>query len=107
LATGSSNGVVNVYSHADYSTPVKSVMNLTTAIDTVQFHPSGDILAFSSRWKLNGARLFHTTARAVFANWPKAGLSYPTALTFSNDGATLLVGNDEGNTLPYTLNYYV
>ena len=59
VAVGSESGVVSLY---DYSTPVsgaqrsaqprpglvKSVMNLTTKITTVKFHPSGQLMAMAS-----------------------------------------------------------
>lgn len=58
VAVGSESGVVSLY---DYTSPVsgrvaskptpnllKSVMNLTTKITTVKFHPSGQLMAIAS-----------------------------------------------------------
>lgn len=106
LATGSTSGIVNIYNLNDYSAPIKAIENLTTNIDCLTFNPDGEILGLSSKWKANGARLYHCGAKSVFANWPKAGLAYPTAMAFAPQGDVLAVGNDEGNVHLYDLNYY-
>jgi len=90
----------------DYSAPVKVIENLTTNIDSLTFNPAGEILGIGSRWKANGARLYHCGAKTVFANWPSGGLAYPTAMSWSADGDLLALGNDEGNVHLYDMNYY-
>ncbi|KAJ3190666.1 U3 snoRNP protein [Irineochytrium annulatum] len=64
IATGSGSGVVNVYglSHA-LSTPtpkpIKSIMNLTTAISSLQFHPSSQAMMLASESKKDALRVVH------------------------------------------------
>lgn len=54
LACGSSSGVVNVYDTSSISsstspTPIKSLAKLTTAVTSLAFNPSAEILATASQ----------------------------------------------------------
>ena len=111
LATGSSAGIVNMYeleSLNDEPKPKKSLLNLTTSIDGVKFNPTGEILAFFSRWKADAIRFLHTPSLTVYSNWPsfKSHIKFPFACGFSEDSRYVGVGNDEGQALLYKLNYY-
>ncbi|CAG9330593.1 unnamed protein product [Blepharisma stoltei] len=114
LATGSTNGVVNLYNtkNDDFSLPspppIKSVMNLTTAIDGVTFNHNAEILAMYSRWKRDAVKLLHVPSQTVFSNWPgiRDHIKYPMSLAFSSNSELMSVGNDEGVALLYRLNHY-
>ena len=83
-------------------------MNLNTKISSLQFHPSSEILAISSKWKKNGIRMININDLKVFQNFPKLqdSLKYPTAVSFSKQGDYMCVGNDEGNAYLYELNKF-
>merc|ERR1712127_530874 len=95
MAVGAESGVVNLYddrgstplssqrgrSLALASTnraPLKSIMNLTTSADNLQFNHDGSILAMSSKREANGLKLLHVPTATVFSNWPtsKTPLKY-------------------------------
>jgi U3 small nucleolar RNA-associated protein 18 len=111
LAVGSSSGVVNLYDCPGRGlAPVlrKSVMNLTTAIDSLSFNHDGQMLALSSYRKRDQLKLVHVGTGTVFANWPtlKTPLHYVKTVGFSPHGGYLSVGNDRGKVLIYRLRHY-
>lgn len=112
LACGSDTGVVNLYDDSCYKsttpTPLKAIMNLTTVVHKLEFHPDGQMLALASRVKKNSARLFHIPSLTTFQNWPPSGnhLSYVNALSFSANGGYITLGNDKGKAMMYRLNHY-
>jgi U3 small nucleolar RNA-associated protein 18 len=74
LATGSKMGTVNIFSLSDSAgglleekkplfasdqTPEKTVMSLTTAVTSLKFGPTSEVLAYSSKWKKNALRMVH------------------------------------------------
>jgi len=112
VAVGSDSGVVNVYDDKCYRSaspsPLKAIMNLTTVVHKVEFHPDGQMLAIGSRVKKAAFRLFHLPSLTTFQNWPPAGgpLSYVNAFSFSANGGYLALGNDKGRAPMYRLNHY-
>jgi hypothetical protein len=77
LAAGSSSGVVNIYSLAKLSqgstsrpTPDKILLNLTTQIELLAFHPSGEALAMASTAKEGAVKMVHFPSMNVFNNFP-------------------------------------
>jgi U3 small nucleolar RNA-associated protein 18 len=77
LATGSEAGVVNLYDYKsvlnsgeDPVTPLKSFMNLTTAVTRMKFNHSSELLAFCSTGKVNSVKVAHVSSRSVFSNFP-------------------------------------
>jgi U3 small nucleolar RNA-associated protein 18 len=55
-------GTVNIYSIEGgkiQEKPVKTIMSLTTAITDLKFGPTGQTLAFCSKWKKNSVRMVH------------------------------------------------
>ena len=89
-------------------------MNLTTSINNLQFHPSSNILAISSKIKTDSLKLLHVPTQKVFSNWPKSNtpLGRVTSLDFSpgntgseyiNGGGYMAIGNDRGKCLLYKL----
>lgn len=68
--------------------PVKSVMNLTTAITDIKFNPSSQLLGVCSKWKKNAVKMVHVPTQSVYQNFPAGGigvLKYPMCLGFSHD----------------------
>ncbi|KAJ1567133.1 U3 snoRNP protein, partial [Nowakowskiella sp. JEL0078] len=103
LALGMQSGIVNVYSLADCQetsqpTPLKSIMNLTTSVSSVNFHPDSQLLAIASRAKKDSLKLVNLNTMSVYAKWPTANtpLSYVNTLEFSPSGGYISMGNDKG-----------
>lgn len=98
LATGSYSGIVNIY---DLKTgdKLKSINNLTTAINIVKFNHNDEILAIGSKWKKNGLRLVHMDSLTVYENFPsfKNNVKYPFSCAFNHNSEFFSVGNDEGH----------
>ena len=109
-AIGSESGVVNVYVGGLRSDakPKRSVMNLTTKVDTLALDGSGSLLAMASSMKRDALRLVHLPTCTVFSNWPtfKTPLHYVHACAFSPGTGYLAVGNDHGKCLLYKLRHY-
>ena len=114
LAVGSNSGVVNVYDMesnefaSNDPKPLKSVMNLTTSVEGMEFNPNGEVLAMYSKWKRDAFKLLHVPSMTVFANWPsfRDHLKFPMACAFNHTSELLCIGNDEGIALLYKLNHY-
>lgn len=88
--------------------PLKSIMNLTTAINNVSFHPSSMLMAMSSKIKKDSLKMVHVPTKRVFSNWPtdKTPLSYVQCLAFSPGGRYFSIGNDKGKALLYKLGHF-
>lgn len=128
LATGDGMGVVNVYSRpagllvplaaaqdsgeglstGRATKPLKSLMNLTTAVDSLAFSHDSQLLLMGSRLKREGLRLVHLPSASVYANWPtsRSPLQYVHAAAFSPHSGFLGVGNAKGRVLLYRLHHY-
>jgi len=114
LATGSSSGVVNVYDintinkgTTAYPQPDKVILNLTTQIDDLVFHPSGEILAMSSLEKEGAVKLVHFPSTSVFSNFPGSfNLGRANSLAFSPGGGYMSVGNNKGAANLYRIAHY-
>ncbi|XP_036330417.1 U3 small nucleolar RNA-associated protein 18 homolog [Rhagoletis pomonella] len=75
LATGSMEGVVNVYDFQKIQLsltpqPEKTFMNLRTSISDVKFNPNAEILAMSSAEVASAVKLAHFPSATVFSNFP-------------------------------------
>ncbi|ORY53100.1 WD40 repeat-like protein, partial [Rhizoclosmatium globosum] len=108
IATGSNAGIVNVYSTStalstSNPTPSRSLMNLTTGISNLSFHPSSQALLLSSRLKKDSLKIAHCPTLNVFANWPTPStpLGYVQSTAWSPGGGYLAIGNDKGTVLLY------
>ena len=116
VACASDAGVVNVYDGGDCfgsgaqpaPKPAHTFLNLTTAVDSVEWHPSGQMLGFSSRLKKEAFRLAQAPALSVFSNWPtqRTPLGYVHSFAFSPHGGYVAAGNDKGKALLYRLNHF-
>lgn len=111
LAVGTSTGNVDLFDISGpkmSSTPSHSLDNLTTRIDTLRFHPDGEMIAASSRLKKTGLKLFHTATATAYANWPtgKTPVNRVSAIDFSQQGGFMAIGNEKGRVLLYRLSHY-
>ncbi len=116
LAIGLKCGIVNVYCMdlgAEHSMitmdPIKSIPNLTTAIHTLQFHPSSQILLIGSREAKDSMRLVHLPSIQVFPNWPTQAtpIGYLNCASFSPTGLYMTLGNAKGKCLLYSLESFL
>eukprot|EP01006_Ploeotia_vitrea_P052490 TRINITY_DN67692_c3_g1_i7.p1 TRINITY_DN67692_c3_g1~~TRINITY_DN67692_c3_g1_i7.p1 ORF type:complete len:566 (-),score=293.74 TRINITY_DN67692_c3_g1_i7:138-1763(-) len=120
-ATGAGNGMVNVYEgdgiltgigYNDIDTtppePLKTVKNLTTAVNCIDFNVDSQLMAISSRANKDALKLVHLPSCTTYSNWPtlKTPLHFVSSLSFSPNGGYLAVGNDRGRVLLYRVNHY-
>ena len=109
MAVGAESGVVNLYSeHSNKKEPLKSIMNLHTSVEGLQFNHDGQILAMRTQRDIHGFKLLHVPSRTVFSNWPtsKTPLKYVWSSDFSPESKFLALGNDKGKCLLYQLGHY-
>ncbi|KAI3425118.1 hypothetical protein D9Q98_008890 [Chlorella vulgaris] len=128
FATGSSSGVVNIYSRQQQQSrstdegaegwvlpeapiagkPLKTVLNLDTVIDTLAFNHDAQMMVMASRLKRDALRLVHIPSMTVFSNWPtsKSPLHYVHSAAFSPNSGYLAIGNARGRVLLYRLHHY-
>lgn len=110
LASGGGMGVVNLYRReADgHAVLLKSLMNLTTSIDSLSFSHDAQMMLMGSRMKREALRLVHLPSMTVFSNWPtsRTPLHYVHAASFSPRSGFLAVGNAKGRALLYRLHHY-
>lgn len=115
LACGSDSGVVNLYTYSNIHSqtsqslsPLKSFMNLSTAIHTIQFNHDSNIMAIASNTKRDALKMIHIPSKRVFTNWPtsKTPLAYVQAVAFSPNGGYCAIGNDAGKILLYRIKHY-
>ena len=119
--SGSSSGVLNVYSSLDAVVgekrkkgwgvkrierkPKYSVMNLTTEINDFCLGRQG-VAAMSSRKERDSLKLFDIRNGTVFKEWPveKTPLGHVTSLDFDVTGEVLGICNRQGRVLLYNVN---
>ncbi len=126
FASGSGSGAVNLYSRerlednhpvgtssalparAHALKPLATLLNLTTAADSLAFSPDTQMLAMASRMKRDQLRLVHVASGTVFQNWPtsRTPLGHVHSLCFSPQGGLLAIGNAKGRVLLYRLMHY-
>lgn len=112
LATGSREGIVNIYETSTINTlepiPLKTISNLTTKITNLRFNATSEILAASSSIIQNAVKLIHIPSHHIFTNFPdqSKGLSHVQTVNFSPNSGYMAVGNDKGCANLYRLKYY-
>lgn len=108
-AIGSSTGIVNLYKGPLGESPKgKSLEHLTTAITSLNFHPSGELMVSASTAKNDALKLYHLGSGSAFANWPTLNtpLGHVTQAAFSTAGEYLAAGNTRGQVLLWSLKHY-
>lgn len=112
VATGSQNGIINVYDvkrTLDETPPVqKCLKNFTTSISRLHFNHDSQILAGTTTARESGLKLFHCPSITTFSNWPtdRTPLHTVTSLDFSPHSGFLSIGNQLGRALLYRLEHY-
>lgn len=113
LATGSAQGVVNLYSTDDVldrklPKPRKSIFNLTTSVSSLKFNPTSEMLALASDEIKNSIKLFHIGAGTVFSNFPVFGtkMGHINALNFSPSSGYIAFGDRKSVVSLYRLKHF-
>lgn len=115
LTVGNTMGIVTIYKFQDllcqdqHVVPLKSLMNLTTAITSLQWHPSSEMLAFASDAANNGLRLVHFPSLRVFSNFPdsRMPLGQVKSVEFGADGDLLAVGCGDGKVRMFAIKHFM
>ncbi|KAL4856937.1 U3 small nucleolar RNA-associated protein 18 [Chlorella vulgaris] len=83
--------------------PLKTVLNLDTATDTLSFNHDAQMMVMASRLKRDALRLVHIPSMTVFSNWPtsKSPLHYVHSAAFSPNSGYLAIGNARGRRLQF------
>jgi len=113
LACGSNSGVVNIYDTCSLLAqisprPLKTVLNLTTAVTQLQFNSSTELLAMLSSDKENAVKLLHFPSMTVFENFPqfKLNMMKPQCLDLSLNSGYLTISNNKGRAYLWRLRHY-
>ena len=113
IATGSKQGAVNIYEtkavlNESSPTPVKTILNLVTAVTKVKFNPTSEILAIASDKKPNAFKMVHIPSFHVFANFPtfNTKMFNPLDIDFSPASGYMGVSNNRGFAYLYRLKHY-
>ncbi|XP_076234925.1 U3 small nucleolar RNA-associated protein 18 homolog wicked [Calliopsis andreniformis] len=113
LATGSNEGVVNLYETKTVlqnanPTPLKILYNLVTSITSLKFNSYSEILGIASHKKHNAFKMMHLPSFTVFSNFPtfQTNISMPEAIDFSPGSGYLSVSNRSGSAFLYRLKHY-
>jgi len=117
LAAGSDSGVVNIYNRnalldngggTSKPKPEKVILNLTTAVTSVKFNPTSEILAVASELKENAVKMVHLPSMTVYQNFPALNYNLKRAncIDFSLSGGYMSIGNNRGAANLYRLKYF-
>ncbi|KAH8401690.1 hypothetical protein KR009_007385 [Drosophila setifemur] len=113
LATGSNEGVVNVYDYQNVLAskapqPEKRFMNLRTGITELQFNHSSEVLAMSSHEAPNSVKLAHFPSATVYANFPEQhdSVGHVTAMAFSPHSSFLAFATNSKTVPLFRLKYF-
>ena len=100
LATGSLEGVVNVYDfesvqRSETPKPAKTFFNLTTAIAKVKFNHSSELLSMCSSSVSAGVKIAHFPSGTVYSNFPgsQSDVGQIQTMAFSPSSGYLALGN--------------
>ncbi|XP_062547038.1 U3 small nucleolar RNA-associated protein 18 homolog [Armigeres subalbatus] len=113
LATGSRQGIVNIYLlekvlKQKYPSPEKTISNLTTSVGSMAFNVTSELLAIASAEIPDAVKLVHMKSGTIFRNFPmfKAGLGSVTRVQFSPGGGYLAIGSREGVVSLFRVKHY-
>ena len=87
--------------------PARSLLTLTTTVDTLAFSPGGELLVMASRMRRDALRVCSGKDLKVYANWPssRTPLGHVHCAAFSPGGGMLAIGNAKGKCLLYRINH--
>ncbi|XP_043262385.1 U3 small nucleolar RNA-associated protein 18 homolog [Colletes gigas] len=113
LATGSKEGVVNIYDsktvlQSQQPVPLKIILNLVTSITSLKFNSYSEILAIASDKKHNAFKMVHLPSFTVFSNFPtfQTNMLMPEAIDFSPGSGYLGISNKSSSAFLYRLKHY-
>ncbi|OAD60706.1 U3 small nucleolar RNA-associated protein 18 like protein [Eufriesea mexicana] len=113
LATGSKEGVVNIYEaktvlQNQNPVPIKIILNFVTSITSLKFNAYSEILAMASDKKHNAFKMMHLPSFTVFSNFPtfQTNMSMPKVIDFSPSSGYLAISNKSGSAFLYRLKHY-
>lgn len=113
LATGSGEGIVNIYNAEDvkkskFPNPIKVISNLSTQITSTKFNPTSEMLGICSVDTADGVKLVHFPSGSVFANFPVNTRNFgnPTAISFSPGGRYMAMGTMTSKVPLFELKHY-
>lgn len=114
MAVGAESGAVSFFHSAPEAEQQwafqrrRTVLNLTTKVTALAFHPSVQLAAAASDRGKDQLRLVHLPSGTVFSNWPteRSPLGRVRCLDFSPGGGFLSLGDHRGRVLLYRLNHF-
>lgn len=114
LVVGSSLGVANIYTFEtiiqskECPKPWKTLMNLTTAIAGIVWHPSSECFSMYTHDVNNGLRLVHIPSGHVYSNWPNTQmpLGLVKSISFNHNGSQVMIGSADGKCRSFALKHY-
>lgn len=114
LATGSSEGAVNIYDYdqvflSKAPRPEKTLLNLTTAVTHLNFNHSSEILGMCSKMVKSAVRLVHFPTGTVFANFPvnpQTDLGHVKEVQFSPSSGYMALAMGANNAPLYRLKHF-
>ncbi|XP_020373089.2 U3 small nucleolar RNA-associated protein 18 homolog [Rhincodon typus] len=114
VACGSSSGIVNVYSqdtclHQTNPKPVKVIRNLVTAVTSLAFNPTTEILAIASKSTDDAVKMIHIPSFTAFSNFPLVGkktICLVQEMDFSPRSGFFSIATNQGKALLYRLKHY-
>ncbi|CAG9763308.1 unnamed protein product [Ceutorhynchus assimilis] len=113
LACGSAQGIVNLYGMDDVlkskvPKPRKTIMNLKTAVTSLKFNSSSEMLALAATDIKNSVKLFHLASGTVFSNFPpfESKLGQVNCLNFTPGSGYLALGNRKSVVSLFRLKYF-
>lgn len=106
LAVGSNSGFVNVYDRMKGNTLMKSVENLITRINCIEFSHDSQVMCIASNGKKDALKLVHLPSCKVFKNWPTplTPLGKISSVAFAPSGGLFATGNEQGRVRLWRLN---
>lgn len=113
LAASSQQGVVNIYNYNDvlqnkFPKPQKTILNLTTAVSSIKFNHSSELLAIASKEIENAVKIVHFPSGTVYQNFPamNSNIGKPNVIQFSPQSGFFAIGNTDKQVLLYRLKHF-
>lgn len=113
LAASSQQGVVNIYNYDNvvrekYPRPMKSILNLTTAISNTKFNHSSELLAIASKEVEDAVKIVHFPSGTVYHNFPAmhSNIGKPNVIQFSPQSGYLAIGNSDKQVPMFRLKHF-
>lgn len=113
VAASSQQGVCNVYNYNDvmrekYPKPLKTILNLTTAVSSTTFNHTSELLAIASKEVENAIRIVHFPSGTVYHNFPgmDSNIGKPNVVQFSPQTGYLAIGSSDKQVPLFRLKHF-